>query len=152
MNNSTNQFNPTEELSHFVALLGAENYNALNKAIADAGQRVPKDEDGLTLAHHAAAFNDTKGLSVLQLNGICVDEPDCSGTRPVHLAAQNDALEAFVLLESAECSTTARNLRCESPKDLARGSGAVKVLSHMASGRRNGLFSRLFTRNQAAAA
>ena len=43
MNNSTNQFNPTEELSHFVALLGAENYNALNKAIADAGLDEGKD-------------------------------------------------------------------------------------------------------------
>lgn len=152
MTTETTPFDPSDELAHFVAMLSLENYNALNKAMDDAGGALPKDADGLTLAHHAAAINDTQALRLLLIHGISVDEPDCNGNRPIHLAARNDAIDAFMVLENATCSTTARNLQRESPAQVAREAHAVKVKAHLAAGRRNGFLSRLFVRNQAAAA
>ncbi|XP_061382460.1 transient receptor potential cation channel subfamily A member 1 isoform X1 [Danaus plexippus] len=87
-----------------------------------------RDSNGRTAAHQAAAKNHTNILHSINKYGGALDIADNAGNTPLHLAVENESLDAIDFLLQQNVDTSSLNEKRQAPIHLATELNKVSVL------------------------
>ncbi|XP_052746471.1 transient receptor potential cation channel subfamily A member 1 [Bicyclus anynana] len=96
--------------------------------LMDSSRLALKDARGRTAAHQAAARNNTNILHFIKNYGGDLNPADVAGNTPLHIAVENESLEAIDFLLQNNVNTCALNEKNQAPIHLATELNKVSVL------------------------
>lgn len=109
------------------AAVATETPKALRRMLRAKADPSPRDQNGATPAHYAAAAGHVQNVSYLQSFGADINARDDKGQTPLHWAAMHGNMANVRDLGALGADLDVKDQNGRTPADLARGSGHREV-------------------------